>query len=98
MLAEKQTSMSLLLRFCCAVKAAWGLTRVRLGVGHALQAERCRMRKAQKHRPTGRGHRMFRGGPDDIGAIGVGKDEARVLRHEIGRHALRDREVKPVAM
>jgi hypothetical protein len=57
------------------------------------------MRKTQKHRAAGRGgHPMFWGAPHDIGAIGIGKDEAHVLRHEVGWHAFWNREIKPVAM
>jgi hypothetical protein len=39
------------------------------------------------------GHPMFWGVPHDIGAISIGKDEARVLRHEVGWHAFWTRSI-----
>jgi hypothetical protein len=54
---------------------------------------------AQKHGAAGRGgHSVFGGWPYDIGAIGIGQDQACVLRKLAGRHALGDREEKPVAV
>jgi hypothetical protein len=54
---------------------------------------------AQKHGAAGRGgHAKFWRGPHHIGAIGVGQNEAHILREVVAWHALGDREEKPVAI
>jgi hypothetical protein len=54
---------------------------------------------SQKHGAAGRGgHSVFRGLPYDIGAIGIGQDQAGVLWKLAGWQALGDRKEKPVAI
>jgi hypothetical protein len=60
---------------------------------------RRRMGKAQKQRAARRGgYAMLRRLPQNLGAIGIGNNEARAVRHDFDRHVLRNGKVKSVAM